>query len=384
MLLPWEYGVRNLSRRPLRTVLTLAALTTVITLVFVVVGFLRGLERSLSVSGDEQVAFVYSIVAEENIETSAIDASITDLLSSSVGKAFTRYGIEHVSPELFLGTRVTLPDGRSGFGLVRGVTVRAPLVHRQVQLVAGNWPGKNEVIVGRLASTKMGAGSASLAIGDTIEFEGNRWTVSGHFQANGSMYEAELWCRLEDFQLATKRQDIGLVALLLQDPAAMADIQLFCKERVDLELTSVRESDYIADLQEFFQPLRTLAWVVVWLVAAAGVFTGLNMMYGAVAGRGREVATLQAIGYRRRAIVISILQEGLLLAAAASLLAGAVSLFFIDGLAVRFTMSALRLRIDNEAILIGCLIGLLVGVLGAIPPAWRAMQADVVEGLKAI
>ena len=38
-LLPWEYGIRNLLRRPLRSGLTLLGLTTVILLVLVVVGF---------------------------------------------------------------------------------------------------------------------------------------------------------------------------------------------------------------------------------------------------------------------------------------------------------------------------------------------------------
>ena len=42
-LLPWEYGIRNLFRRPLRSGLTLAGLTIVILLVFVVVGFIRGI-----------------------------------------------------------------------------------------------------------------------------------------------------------------------------------------------------------------------------------------------------------------------------------------------------------------------------------------------------
>lgn len=40
-LLPWEYGVRNLLRRPSRSALTLSALAVVILLVFVVVGFIR-------------------------------------------------------------------------------------------------------------------------------------------------------------------------------------------------------------------------------------------------------------------------------------------------------------------------------------------------------
>ena len=55
-MLPWEYGIRNLFRRPMRTLLTFAGLTTVIVLVLVVVGFIRGLEGVLAMSGDPQTA----------------------------------------------------------------------------------------------------------------------------------------------------------------------------------------------------------------------------------------------------------------------------------------------------------------------------------------
>jgi ABC-type transport system, involved in lipoprotein release, permease component len=127
-----------------------------------------------------------------------------------------------------------------------------------------------------------------------------------------------------------------------------------------------------------------LAWLVVVLVAGAGVFTGLNMMYGAVAGRTREIATLQALGFRRRAILVSLIQEGMLLAAAASLLAGMVALFWVNGMAIRFTMGAFTLRIDSTALLVGCGTGLILGMVGAIPPAIRALRLPVVESLKAV
>ena len=70
--LPWEYGVRNLLRRPAHTLLTWAALTIVVLLVLVVVGFIRGLEASLAISGDASVMLVYAVGAGENIENSAI------------------------------------------------------------------------------------------------------------------------------------------------------------------------------------------------------------------------------------------------------------------------------------------------------------------------
>ncbi|WP_417744914.1 ABC transporter permease [Rosistilla oblonga] len=384
MLLPWEYGVRNLARRPVRTGLTLLALATVVMLVFVVVGFIRGLEQSLSVSGDDDVVLVYSVNSEENIENSSIAARSPALLSASLGGTWKRFGVDHVSPELYLGTRVSTSDQENGLGLVRGVTYRAPLVRRNVKIIDGAWPEQNEVIVGRLASAKLGSHSDALAIGKTIQFEGETWTVSGHFAADGAAYESEIWCDLSAFQTVTKRQDLSLVAMLLAPGASAAEIELFCKERTDLELRALRESDYYASLQQHYRPVRLLAWFVVALVSGAGVFAGLNMMYGAVAGRIRELATLQALGFRRRAILLSLVQEGVLLAAAASLLSGVIALTMLNGLAVRFTMGAFTLRIDSVAILVGCGVGLLLGVLGALPPALKALRESVAISLKAV
>ena len=383
-MLPWEYGVRNLMRRPIRTALTLIALTTVVVLVFVVVGFIRGLERSLVTSGDADVVLVYSVNSEENIENSSIAARTPDLLAASLDGTWKRFGVAHVSPELYLGTRVKTMDGRSGLGLVRGVTHRTPLVRRGVRLVRGSWPQQGEVIVGQLAAAKLGANADALSMGQSVEFDGRTWKVSGQFAAQGAAYESEIWCNLADFQAATKRQDLSLVALLLAPGAVAGEVSLFCKQRTDLELRATRETEYYAALQQHYKPVRILAWMVVLLVSGAGIFAGLNMMYGAIAGRIREIATLQALGYRRGAILLSVLQEGILLAAAASLLAGAIAVAALNGIAVRFTMGAFTLRIDSVAILVGCGVGLLLGVLGALPPAFRALRQSVALSLKAV
>ncbi len=384
MLLPWEYGVRNLARRPARTALTLVAIATVVMLVFVVVGFIRGLERSLAVSGDANVVLVYSVNSEENIENSSIAARTPSLLTASLDGTVKRFGVTHVSPELYLGTRVKLDGQNEGLGLVRGVRRTAPLVRRSVKLVEGKWPGDGEVIVGRLAASKLGSSDDTLALGNRIEFEGRAWNICGRFAAGGAAYESEIWCKLENLQTQTKRQDLSLVAMLLTAGRLAAEVELFCKERTDLELRAIRETDYYGSLQQHYKPVRLLAWFVVLLVSGAGVFAGLNMMYGAVAGRTREIATLQAIGYRRRAILLSLIQEGVLLAATGSILSGVLALSLLNGLAVRFTMGAFVLRIDSVAILIGCGVGLCLGVVGALPPALKALRAEVATSLKAV
>jgi putative ABC transport system permease protein len=257
-------------------------------------------------------------------------------------------------------------------------------VRRNLQIVTGSWPGPGEVLVGRLAATKLGREVGELAVGRTLWFEGRSWKISGQFAMRGSALEAELWCPLEDLQLAMKREDLSLVALVLAPGASFADVDEFCKERLDLELQATGEETYYQALHRHYGPVRGMAWLVVLLLAGAGVLAGLNTMYGAVAGRVRELATLQTLGFSRSALGLALVQEGAILAAAASLIAALLALVLVHGLAIRFTMGAFALQVDSLALLVGCGTGLLLGVVGSIPPAVMAMRLQVADGLKAV
>jgi ABC-type lipoprotein release transport system permease subunit len=277
--LPWDYGVRNLFRRPARSLLTLAALSVVVLLVIVMVSFIRGLDSSLVVSGDPRVVMVHSLGASENIENSTMPGNAAALLRASIAGIQARAGQAYVSPELYMGTEVRLSaDAPATMGLVRGVTPPVTLVRSLFQLVEGNWPGANEVLVGKLAATKLGAQEADIAIGSTLIIEGRSWRVAGRFVAGGSSLESEIWCRLEDIQTASKRQDVTLVAAMMQSVDDLPTVDEFCKERLDLEWEATPEVTYYASLQKHYGPVRMVSWVIVVLVAGAGAFAGLNTM----------------------------------------------------------------------------------------------------------
>ena len=383
--LPWVYGVRNLLRRPGRTALTLSGLVTVVFLVLLVVAFVRGLEASLAVSGDPRIVLVHSLGAGENIENSTIGGQGPGVLAANLTRIEARYQQKFLSPELYLGTEIkTESVAEPALGLVRGVTLTAPLVRRQFQMLEGTWPAAGSVIVGRLVHAKLGCASQELGIGRTLLMEGRVWRISGHFAAAGAVFESEIWCPVEELQQAMKRQDLSLMAITVSEPKGLADVSEFCKERVDLEWEATPELQYYATLQTYYGPVRSVAWLIVALVCGAGAFAGLNTMYGAVVSRVRELATLQTLGFSRRAIALSIIQEGVLLAATGALLAAAAAVPLLDGAAMRFTMGAFTLRLDGVTLLYGLATGLAIGVLGSIPPAWQALRMPVVDALKAI
>lgn len=389
--LPWEYGIRNLFRRRLRTFLTLFGLTTVVIMVLVVVGFIRGLETTLEVSGNPRTAIVFAMGMGENLEYSSIPMRSNELVAASFGGIRQRQGTKYVSPELYLGTQIGVkqsgPKLSSGewtetLGLIRGITPTVRLVRSQFEVDEGNWPQVNEVIIGKLAAAKLGVGEEDLAVGNMIQMENRQWRIAGRFSCGGGAFESEVWCRLDDLQQAMKRQDLSLLALTLSPDGDFGDLDLFCKERLDLELQTMLETEYYALLQRDYKPIRWLAWLVVFLVAGSGIFAGLNTMHGAVVGRVAEIAMLRTIGFGRRAIAISLIQEALILSLLASLIACLIAITLVNGIAVRFTMGAFQLRIDNLTVLAGCLIGFLLGVVGAIPPALKALRLQIVEGLR--
>lgn len=393
-LLPWDYGVRNLGRRPVRTALTGLGLGLVVFLLLVVVGFVRGLELSLQQSGDPEVVLLHNANSAENLENSSITDEVAALARTEFAAHLVKYGeTAAVSPELTIAGRVGTGDGGGpgSLGVFRGVDLdRVFLVRRQVVLVEGRLPGPGEVLVGRLVPAKLGASAADVAPGKSITIEGKPWRISGRFAAPGTLLEAELWCRLDDLKTAMKRpNDVSVVAMRF-DPSGdrakqMGYVDYFSRNRrPDLELMGSREADYYASLQKHYAPMRALAWLLVGLVALAGACGAANTMYAAVAGRVREFAALQAIGFSRRAIALSLLQESVILAAAATLAATTLAVVLIQGAAVRFTMGAFALQIDRTAILIGCGAGLGLGVFGAVPPAVRAFRMPIPDALKAV
>ena len=55
----------------------------------------------------------------------------------------------------------------------------------------------------------------------------------------------------------------------------------------------------------------------------------------------------------------------------------------LDGLAIRFSMGAFGLIVDHTVVLVALLAGLVLGLVGALPPAVRCLRMPIPEALKA-
>lgn len=385
--LPFDYAVRNLGRSPGRLAMSVGGSVLVVLLVISSAAFMRGMNESLEVTSGTHNVILLGSGSEESIERSEVGLRAGEIAAASIPGIRERLGQRYVSPEIHIALDVkTAPDEERGkLTVVRGVRPVAFLVHPQVSVSTGRAPepGQNEIAIGSLVAAKLGLPPDSLDVGSQLFLDGEPWTISGRLHAPHSVMDAEIWMPLTDLQVVAQRDNLSCVVLTL-DPANggdFASVSEFATMRLDLELAALRESEYYSALTTFFAPIRWMVVVTAALIALGGVLGGLNTLYAAFASRVREVGTLQVIGYRRSAIVLSLLQESLLTAAGGALLASVLALVLLDDVTVRFSMGAFGLIVDAPVLATGIASGLLLGVVGAIPPAIRCLRLPVGQAL---
>jgi len=386
--LPFHYAFRNLGRSPVRLAASLFGSTLVVLLVLAAGGFVRGMQLTLSQhAGLHENVMILGAGSEEGVERSQIDASVEGIAAASIAGIKERAGVLYASPEI----HAALPVRESGEAtedlqaVMRGVRPVALLVHPEVEIVEGRPPrgGRDELMVGELAATRLGLPEERLAVGRSLWFDDREWTIVGRFAAPSTVMNAEIWLPLTDLQVATNREASLSCVIVTLEEARFADVDLFAKSRLDLEVSAIRERDYYASIAEFYGPIRAMILVTAGLIASGGILGGLNTMYAAFAARVREVGMLQALGYRPAAIVMSLGEESVFAAACGGLIGAALGLALLDGLAVRFSMGAFALTLDAPVVLSGLAGGLVVGLVGALPPAIRCLRLPITEALKA-
>ena len=76
------------------------------------------------------------------------------------------------------------------------------------------------------------------------------------------------------------------------------------------------------------------------------------------------------------------LEEALVLNAAALLLAAAIAFMLLDGLSIRFSMGLFGISIDDVSILVAIAAAIAISLAGIALPAWRCLLAPLPEALR--
>ena len=386
-MIPLKYNFRNLRVRWVTTLMTVLAIALVVFVSVLTFGMTEGVEHALRISGDPLDLIVLRQGANDET-SSGIEQRVARQVATLDGIERDSSGQPLCSVEFV--TILTKP--RRGNGgttniIVRGLEPIGRKLRPGFRIVAGRdlKPGVNEAITSRSMAKRF----QNLALGEKLEVnKGVEFQIVGYFEAAGSAAESEVWADLRDLTTARRIPEaVSAVNLRARDRESRDALKKLLHDSEQFNLQAVEETQFYENQMTASIAVKLIGYVIAGFLTFGAMFAAANIMYSAVANRGREIGTLRALGFPRRSILTSFLLESVLICLTGGLI-GCLATLPLSGMSsgtanwTTFSELTFEFRFGPAVLARGVLMALVMGALGGLFPAIRAVRLKIIDALR--
>ena len=380
-------NLRNLPQRLATSAVAVVGVGAVVLVFAAVLSMAAGLEKTMVAAGANDAVVITRSGATSELNSGFSNEQV--LIVANAPGVLKDGDAAVMSAELYVVTDVRKRSNNTDANVpFRGVQAGALDVRNGVEIVEGRLfePGKNEIVVGRGALTEF----VGLDVGETIRFGRTEWSIVGAFEAGGGVAESELWTDVRVLQSAYRRgNSFQSVRARLEGPGSIDVLRQALEDdpRIDADVMSERDY-YSSQSQGLVQFIKLIGYPLTVLMAIGAIFGALNSMYSSVSVRGREIATLRALGFGPAAVLVSTVVESVLLAATGGVLGGLLAYVVFNGFqvstlnGVSFSQVVFNFAVTPELLIQGLKAALVIGVVGGLFPAVRAARLPVAQALR--
>jgi putative ABC transport system permease protein len=387
-MLPLKYNLRSLRARWTTSLMTVFGTALVVWATVLAFGLAAGLDHTLDVSGGPLDLIVLRKGATAET-VSGVNDEMVRQIAALPGIATNGEGQVLCSPELVVVVNTTRrTDGGHTNLILRGVTPIARELRPGFRIVEGRdaQPGLREAITSRsIAGRFTGA-----ALGEDLEVLDTTFRIVGLFEAADSAAESEVWTDLKVLGQASRRSGfVSSVQLQATGPQALLDLKSRLIGDEQFSLKAVTEREYYADQALAGIAIKFVGQIIALFLTIGAMFAVANTMFAAVASRAREIGTLRALGFSRTSVMAGFLLESTILALVGGAI-GCLATWPVNGLStgtanwVTFSELTFSFRFGAEVIIQGALLAMLMGLVGGVLPAMRAVRMKVVDALREV
>ncbi len=147
----------------------------------------------------------------------------------------------------------------------------------------------------------------------------------------------------------------------------------------DTELVARSGNDFVEEISDVIERITRFVTGIAVIALVVGAIGIANVMLVSVTERTREIGIMKAVGARNRDVMQVFLVEAALLGTLGSLLGVPLGLLVGYG-ATRYAEVTFSLAPLWMALAVG--VGVLVGVVAGLYPAWRAARVDPIDALR--
>lgn len=376
------FTLKQITRRRVRTALTVLGVGTAMFLFCVTQALQEGMREATEANAAETALIVY----REN----RFCPFTSKLPERYEGRIAAVPGVKSVLP-----IKIVVSNCRASLDVItfRGVPAEKfnATVSAQLRVLSGSmdeWNRRSDAaLVGETLATRRG-----LKVGDRFDANGVVATVAGVFASDEVQDKNTAYVHLDFLQRSAALKSVGIVTEFLvkvDDPRKLKEIseKIDAEFKHDTEPTQTRsEKAFVAraagDLIELVGFTR---WLGVGCVIAVLALVA-NTVVLSVQDRVREHAVLQTLGYTANLIARLIVLEGALVSVIGGLFgaAGAMALLRFGAYSLSTEGTSINFHARPEIFFMGMAISVALGIVAGLVPAWQASRRDIVESFRAV
>ncbi len=358
----------NLVRRPGRTVATAIGIALGVATIVALLSIGDGVKRT---AGE----LVHLGQADFGLFQDGLADPTASILPASLARELERRpDVSRATPLLLIVEGIRRDPAAVVFGAEPG-----GFFARRLVMTAGRRDlGRRRIVVGDQLAERLGIG-----VGDVLRVKRRRFTVAGvyhtgiFFEDNGAVIDLAAAQRLE-----RRGDDATSIVVELAPGADQAATEraVVRAHPGTIAIGTPEEAARAGANGELVSKTVTIVAALALIVGGLGV---TNTMAMAVLERERELALLSAIGWRRARIAVLVLAEGVatsVLGAALGLLLGVLGADALNR--VLDVAAVVSPEVTLDTIWQALAVGVAIGVLGGLYPAWRGTSASPLRLLR--
>ncbi len=368
----WSFAFKSLSRRKIRTSLTVLGIVIAIAFSFILLSVNEGSKDLMA--GAEALGPDIEVKAKGTQVAYGTDQNYSEILEEIEGvrKATPVIMWEYWSPE------------RSGFIILLAVVPsQVQEIYKDIDLKEGRYlqDGDNlTIVLGHQAASQQ-----DLSVGESLNVGGQDFEVVGVFEKTGSIVDMmgeTLLNTLQSVLPGAEGKASGIWIWIEENANANTIMDSIQNQYSDLSATEgLTVLEYSEDFTSFGEAIRMLIVVVAVLI---GTLAAMNTITITTFERTREFGTLRALGASSGYLFKLVLVESLSLCLIGGLIG---SLLGFVGAMVAENVLLQEIGIDIVSVpwtvpAVTIVIAILVGLVAGIYPAVRVSKQEIVDALR--
>ena len=366
--------LKNLSRRKVRTLLTILGISIGVSAIIALGALAEGLDTGYGrMLTGSKADLVLSQPDAYDLSFSAVDEALGAQLAaapevSQVSGMLEGFAQSEGEPFFFVFGHPLDSFALERYQIIAGL----PLTDRQVQKAHGA-----PIIIGSAASEVL-----DKDVGDSMRLVGSTFRIVGIYQTGDAFEDSGAVMELKDAQqLLGRARQVSVFYIRLKDPALKERfLKRVERQWPDLALSGAQE---LADKQTMADMLRGYVWAIGGLAIIIGGVGMMNSQLMSVMERTREIGTLRSLGWSKARVLFMILGEAIFVSLFGGALGVALGWLMISALARSTVVFGLNTQyIQADEIIQAFVVVLVLGLFGGLYPAWRASRLLPAEALR--